>query len=71
MIDSLQMMQQMFFVGYLNNKQIQILKLMLLMGIFKSTLALFKKAIERKIDEPKGRLTRLIKFTKGEAKELT
>ena len=44
---------------------------MLLMGIFKSTLALFKKAVERKIDEPKGRLTRLIKFTKGEAKELT
>ena len=34
-------------------------------------MALFKEAVERKIDDPKGRLTRLTKFTSGEAKELT
>ena len=32
-------------------------------------MALFKEAVEKKIDDPKGRLTRLIKFTNGEAKE--
>ena len=34
-------------------------------------MALFEEAVERKIDDPKGRLTRLIKFTRGEAKELS
>lgn len=34
-------------------------------------MQLFKEAVERKIDEPKERLTRLIKFRRGEAKELT
>ena len=33
-------------------------------------MALFKEAVEKKVDDPKGRLTRLIKFTSGEAKEL-
>ena len=33
-------------------------------------MVLFKKAIEKKIDDPKGRLTSLIKFRRGEAKEL-
>ena len=33
-------------------------------------MALFKEAAERKIDDLKGRLIRLIKFTRCEAKEL-
>ena len=33
-------------------------------------MALFKKPVEKKIDDPKGRLTRLIKFSSGEAKKL-
>ena len=33
-------------------------------------MALFKEAVERKIEDPKGRLARMIKFTSGEAKEL-
>ena len=33
-------------------------------------MVLFIEAVEKKIDDPKGRLTRLIKFTSGEAKEL-
>ena len=33
-------------------------------------MALFKEPVEKKIDDPKGRLTRLIKFTSGEAKKL-
>ena len=33
-------------------------------------MALFKEAVERKIDDLKGQLTRLIKFRSGEAKEL-
>ena len=33
-------------------------------------MALFKEAVEKKIDNLKVRLTRLIKFTIGEAKEL-
>ena len=33
-------------------------------------MALFKEVVERKIDDPKGQLTGLIKFTRGEAKQL-
>ena len=33
-------------------------------------MALFKEAVERKIDDPKGQLSRLIRVTRGEAKEL-
>ena len=33
-------------------------------------MALFKEAVEKKICDRKGRLTRLVKFTRGEAKEL-
>ena len=33
-------------------------------------MALFKEAVEKKVDDPKGWLTRLIKFKSGEAKEL-
>ena len=33
-------------------------------------MVLFKKAIKKKIYDPKGRLTSLIKFIRGEAKEL-
>ena len=32
--------------------------------------ALFVEVVETKIEEPRGRLTRLIKFTTGEAREL-
>ena len=71
-VESLLMIQQMFFVSYLNNKQHQMLKLTLLMGTHSITyfMALFEEAVERKIDDSKGQLTRLIKFTRGEAKEL-
>ena len=33
-------------------------------------MALFAEVVETKIEEPRGRLTRLIKFTTGEAREL-
>ena len=33
-------------------------------------MALFKEVVEKKIDEPRGRLTRLIKYTTGEARDL-
>ena len=33
-------------------------------------MTLFKEVVESKIDDPKGRLTRLIKYTTGDAKEL-
>ena len=32
-------------------------------------MALFKEVVESKIDDPRGRLTRLIKYTAGDAKE--
>ena len=66
------MIPQMFFVSYLNNKQRQMLKLTLLMGTHSvnSFMALFKEAVEKKVDDRKGRITRLIKFTSGQAKEL-
>ena len=32
--------------------------------------AIFHEVVERKVDDEQGRLTRLIKFTKGEAKEM-
>ena len=33
-------------------------------------MSLFKEVVESKIDDPRGRLTRLIKYTKVDAKEL-
>ena len=33
-------------------------------------MALFAEVVQTKIEEPRGRLTRLIKFTIGEAREL-
>ena len=33
-------------------------------------MALFAEVVQTKIEEPRGRLTRLIKFTTGEAREL-
>ena len=33
-------------------------------------MSTFEEAVEKKIDDPKGRLTRLIKFVSGEPKEL-
>ena len=33
-------------------------------------LAIFHEVVEKKVDDEQGRLTRLIKFTKGEAKEM-
>ena len=33
-------------------------------------VAVFYKVVERKIDDTRGRLTRLIKFSKGEPKEM-
>ena len=33
-------------------------------------MAIFLKAVERKVDDDQGKLTRLIKFTKGKAKEM-
>ena len=33
-------------------------------------MAIFYEVVERKVDDAQGRLTRLIKFTKGEAKEM-
>ena len=32
--------------------------------------ATFRDVVERKVTEPRGRLTRLLKYTKGDAKEL-
>ena len=37
---------------------------------FKYFMALFKEVVETKIEDPHGRLTRLIRYTSGEAKEL-
>ena len=34
------------------------------------SMALFKKVVKSKIDDPRGRLTRLIKYTTGDTKEL-
>ena len=34
-------------------------------------LAVFKKVVDNKVTDPRGRLTHLIKFTKGETKEIT
>ena len=33
-------------------------------------MSLFKEVVEAKVDDPRGRLTRLIKYTSGEVKEL-
>ena len=33
-------------------------------------MAVFKEVVENNVTDPRGRLTRLIKFTKGEAKEI-
>ena len=33
-------------------------------------MAVFHEVVEKKVDDARGRLTRLIKFTKGEAKEI-
>ena len=33
-------------------------------------MAIFHEVVERKVDDEQGRLTRLIRFTKGEAKEM-
>ena len=37
---------------------------------FKYLISLFKEIVETKVDDPRGSLTRLIKYTSGEAKEL-
>jgi len=37
---------------------------------YKFFIATFKEAVESKIQDPRGRLTRLIKYLKGEAKEM-
>ena len=37
---------------------------------FKYFLSLFKEVVEMKVDDPRGRLTCLIKYMSGEAKEL-
>jgi len=34
------------------------------------SIAVFKEVVESNIDDPKGRLLRLLKYTKGEAKQL-
>ena len=31
---------------------------------------MFRESVEKKIEDPQGRLTRLIKYTSGEAREL-
>ena len=33
-------------------------------------MEIFKEVVEKKIEDPRGRLTRLIKYTTGEAKDL-
>ena len=33
-------------------------------------MSLFHELVEKRIDDPQGRLTRLIKYTKGDAKEM-
>ena len=33
-------------------------------------IAVFDKVVEKKIDDPRGRLTRLIKYTDGQPKEM-
>ena len=37
---------------------------------FNYFMSMFKEVVESKIEDQSGRLTRLIKFTRGEAKEL-
>ena len=37
---------------------------------FNYFMALFKETVEKKIEDPRGRLTRLIKYTTGEVKDL-
>lgn len=37
---------------------------------FNYFMAMFKEVVESKVDDPRGRLTRLIKFTIGEPREL-
>ena len=33
-------------------------------------IALFREVVESKVDDPRGKLTRLIKYTSGDAREL-
>ena len=33
-------------------------------------MSMFRESVEKKIEDPKGRLTRLIQYTRGEAKDL-
>ena len=33
-------------------------------------MALFREVVESKVDDPRGKLTRLIKYTSGDAREL-
>ena len=35
---------------------------------FKCFMSLFKEVVETKVDDPRGRLTRLIRYTSGEVK---
>ena len=37
---------------------------------FQYFISVFKEVVETKVDDPRGRLTRLIKYTSGEAKDL-
>ena len=37
---------------------------------FDYSMSMFHESVEKRIDDPKSRLTRLIKYTKGEAREL-
>ena len=45
-------------------------KLLQLQAAPEVDMELFAEVVETKIEEPRGRLTRLIKFTTGEAREL-
>ena len=38
--------------------------------VFNYFMSLFEEMVESKVVDPRGRLTRLISYTKGEAKEL-
>ena len=33
-------------------------------------MSMFRESVKKKIEDPKGRLTRLIQYTRGEAKDL-
>ena len=37
---------------------------------YKYFMSMFKESVEKKIEDPRGRLTRLIQYTRGEAKDL-